>query len=77
MVEFSPGQYVTVRYEDVPRPYSISNPPTEAEIEICVRRVPGGRLTSELAVDLSLSAMRLSSAAHTVTSYSNPRLLET
>lgn len=52
-VEFSPGQYVTVRYQEVPRPYSISNPPTEAGIEICVRRVPGGRLTSELAVDLS------------------------
>lgn len=53
-VEFSPGQYVTVRYEDVPRPYSIASPPTEAGIEICVRRVPGGRLTSELAVDLSV-----------------------
>lgn len=52
-VDFSSGQYVTVRYQDVPRPYSISSSPTEEEIEICVRRVPGGRLTSKLAVDLS------------------------
>lgn len=52
-LSFSPGQYVTVRYQDIPRPYSISSLPSEDEIEICVRRVPGGRLTSELAVDLS------------------------
>jgi len=51
-VDFSPGQYVTLRYQDVPRPYSVSSLPAES-IEICVRRVPGGRLTSELAVDLS------------------------
>lgn len=52
--DFAPGQYVTVRYQDVPRPYSIVSLPSADFVEICVRRVPGGRLTSELATDLSV-----------------------
>ncbi|WP_458206459.1 ferredoxin--NADP reductase [Haladaptatus sp. NG-SE-30] len=51
--DFAPGQYVTVRYEDTPRPYSIASTPNEETMEICVRRVPHGRLTSKLFEDLA------------------------
>ncbi|MFC4550096.1 MULTISPECIES: FAD-binding oxidoreductase [Halorussus] len=51
-VEFQPGQYLSVRYRGVSRVYSIASSPTRDEIEFCVRRVPGGRMTSELAVNL-------------------------
>lgn len=47
-VEFQPGQYLSVRFGSVTRPYSIASPPTEAELEFCIRRVPGGALTPEL-----------------------------
>lgn len=48
-LEFVPGQYVTVRYGRRSRPYSIACSPTEDAIEICVRRVSGGKLSAELA----------------------------
>lgn len=51
-VEFAAGQYFSVHYEDTTRVYSIASSPTRDEIEFCVRRVPGGQMTSELAVDL-------------------------
>lgn len=50
---FVPGEYLTVRYGDVPRPYSIAASPNSDELEICVRRVPGGRLSTELCGGLS------------------------
>lgn len=52
-VDFVAGQYLSLRYRDVTRVYSIASSPNRDPIEFCVRRVPGGRLTSELAVDLS------------------------
>lgn len=52
-IDFSPGQYVTIRYEQVPRPYSIASSPDEEELELCVRRVPGGTLTTDLFEELS------------------------
>lgn len=51
-VEYLPGQYLSVRYRDTTRVYSVACSPTSDEIEFCVRRVPGGQMTSELAVDL-------------------------
>ncbi|MFB6185527.1 MAG: ferredoxin--NADP reductase [Halobacteriaceae archaeon] len=51
-LDFVPGQYVTIRYQKTPRPYSISNSPNEDETEICVRRVPNGRLTTKLYENL-------------------------
>ena len=48
---FLPGQYVTVRFEEVSRPYSLASSPNREETEVCIRRVPGGRLTSELFTD--------------------------
>lgn len=52
-LDYVPGQYVTVRFHETPRPYSIANSPTEAGTELCLRRVPGGRLTSELFENLA------------------------
>lgn len=51
-VEFAAGQYLSVRYQDTTRVYSIASSPSREAIEFCVRRVPGGEMTSELAVDL-------------------------
>jgi CDP-4-dehydro-6-deoxyglucose reductase len=51
-VEFAAGQYISVRYEDTTRVYSISSSPTRDELEFCIGRVPGGEMTSELAVEL-------------------------
>ncbi|MBX0305299.1 FAD-binding oxidoreductase [Haloarcula salinisoli] len=51
-VEFAAGQYLSLRYQDTTRVYSIASSPTRDELEFCVGRVPGGQMTSELAVDL-------------------------
>lgn len=48
------GQYISVRYDDRTRPYSIASSPTRPETEFCVRRVPEGRLSSKLCDDLSV-----------------------
>jgi len=53
-VDFLAGQYVGLTYNDVPRAYSIANSPTEDELEICVRRVPGGQLSPQLCDDLAV-----------------------
>lgn len=53
-VEFLAGQYLAVRYGGVARVYSVASSPNRGAIEFCVRRVPGGRMTSELAVDLDV-----------------------
>ena len=53
-VEFVAGQYLSVRYQETTRVYSIASSPTRDELEFCVGRVPGGRMTSELAVDLEV-----------------------
>ncbi|MEF8814305.1 MAG: FAD-binding oxidoreductase [Halovenus sp.] len=53
-IDFLAGQYVGLRYNGLPRAYSIANSPTEDELEICVRRVPGGRLSPQLCDDLSV-----------------------
>ena len=51
--EYAPGQYAAVRFERTPRAYSLANSPNEDETEVCVRRVPGGRLTTKLFTDLA------------------------
>nr|WP_193570212.1 FAD-binding oxidoreductase [Halorussus sp. JP-T4] len=53
-IEFAPGQYVTLRYDDTPRPYSVACSPNDDAIEMCVRRVPGGTLTSDLCDDVDV-----------------------
>lgn len=51
-VDFVPGQYLTVRFHDTPRPYSIASSPSTDQIRFCIRRVPGGHLTPELFEEL-------------------------
>ncbi len=46
--EFQPGQYVTVRYEEVSRPYSVASSPNAEDTALAVRHVPDGTLTPML-----------------------------
>ncbi|MFB6177654.1 MAG: ferredoxin--NADP reductase [Halobaculum sp.] len=52
--DFLAGQYVGVRYEDAARAYSIASPPTSDRVEICVRRVPDGKLSPRICGDLEV-----------------------
>ncbi|ESP87550.1 FAD-binding oxidoreductase [Candidatus Halobonum tyrrellensis] len=52
--DFVPGQYLTVRFAGTPRPYSVASSPNDDEVELCIRRVPGGDLTTDLFEDLSV-----------------------
>lgn len=51
-IHFLAGQYLTLRFHDTPRPYSVASSPNRSDVEFCIRRVPGGRLTSQLFEDL-------------------------
>jgi CDP-4-dehydro-6-deoxyglucose reductase len=53
-LDFVAGQYLCLRYQGTHRAYSVASSPTRDEIEFCVRRVPGGRMTSDLAVTLDV-----------------------
>ena len=53
-VGFVAGQYLSLTYRDVTRVYSVANSPNREDLEFCVRRIPGGSLTSELAVDMAV-----------------------
>ncbi|GAA0305891.1 ferredoxin--NADP reductase [Halarchaeum salinum] len=50
--DFAPGQFVTIRFRGTPRPYSIASSPNAEEMSLCVRRVPGGRLSEKLCAEL-------------------------
>ncbi len=51
-VEFVAGQYVSVKYSGVSRVYSVASSPSRDEVELCIRRVPDGRLTPEILENL-------------------------
>jgi len=51
--EYLAGQYVGLRYGNSSRAYSLASSPTRDELEICVRRVPGGRLSPRICEDLA------------------------
>lgn len=53
-VDFLAGQYVGLRYDGTSRAYSLANSPTEDDLEICVRRVPGGRLSPRICDGLAV-----------------------
>jgi ferredoxin-NADP reductase len=53
-LDFLAGQYVGMRYRGTPRAYSIASSPSRDDLEICVRRVPGGRLSPQLCDDLAV-----------------------
>lgn len=52
--DFAAGQYVSIRYGDRSRAYSVASSPTRDETELCVRRVPDGRLSPRLCDELSV-----------------------
>lgn len=51
--EYLAGQYVGIRYGNNSRAYSLASSPTRDELEICVRRVPDGRLSPRICSDLA------------------------
>lgn len=53
-IDFAPGQYLSIRYGNRTRAYSIASSPTRRETELCVRRVPDGRLSNQLCDNLSV-----------------------
>ncbi len=52
--DFAAGQYLSIRYGDRTRAYSIASSPTREETELCIRRVPDGRLSPKLCGELSV-----------------------
>lgn len=46
--DFVAGQYLGMRYTDTSRAYSIASSPNDDEVELCVRRVPDGRLSPRI-----------------------------
>ncbi len=53
-LDFVPGQYVRISYEhEEPRVYSVASSPNAEEVELCIRRVPGGHLTPTLCDETS------------------------
>ena len=50
--DFVAGQYVAIRYRGRTRAYSVASSPTRDKTELCVRRVPGGRLSPTLCEHL-------------------------
>lgn len=52
--DFAAGQYVSIRYGGRTRPYSIASSPTRDDAELCIRRVPDGRLSPRLCDELSV-----------------------
>jgi len=53
-VDYLAGQYVGLRYDGTSRAYSLASSPTRETLELCIRRVPGGRLSPRLCSDLSV-----------------------
>lgn len=52
--DYLPGQYVALRFQGTPRPYSVASSPADEGTELCIRRVPGGSLTGDLFDHLSV-----------------------
>jgi len=53
-LDFVAGQYVGLRYDGTSRAYSLAGSPTRDDLEICVRRVPNGRLSPRICDDLNV-----------------------
>ncbi len=51
-IDFIAGQYIAIRFEGTTRVYSVASSPTREDVEFCIRRVPGGDLTTKLTNDL-------------------------
>ncbi|QCS44629.1 FAD-binding oxidoreductase [Natrinema versiforme] len=53
-INFAAGQYLSLRYGNRTRAYSIASSPNQDETELCIRRVPDGRLSPRLCNELSV-----------------------
>ncbi len=53
-IEFAAGQYLSVRFGDRTRAYSIASSPNRDETELCIRRVPDGRLSPRLCDEVEV-----------------------
>jgi len=53
-LDFLAGQYVGLRYDGTSRAYSLASSPTRENLEVCIRRVPGGRLSPRICDDLAV-----------------------
>ena len=51
--DLAAGQYLSIRYGNRTRAYSIASSPTREATELCIRRVPDGRLSPRLCEELS------------------------
>lgn len=54
-LQYLAGQYIGLRYNNTSRAYSLASSPNQEKLEICVRRVPGGRLSPQLCENLDVS----------------------
>jgi ferredoxin-NADP reductase len=52
--DFAAGQYLSVRYGGWTRAYSIASSPRRDDTELCIRRVPDGRLSPRLCSELAV-----------------------
>lgn len=52
--DFAAGQYVAIKYGNRSRAYSIASSPVAEKRELCIRRVPDGRLSPRLCDDLEV-----------------------
>ncbi|WP_435102367.1 FAD-binding oxidoreductase [Halarchaeum sp. P4] len=48
------GQYLSIRYGKRTRAYSVASSPNRDDTELCIRRVPDGRLSTRLCEELSV-----------------------
>ncbi len=53
-IEFAAGQYLSIRFGDRTRAYSVASSPNRDHTELCIRRVPDGRLSPRLCEELSV-----------------------
>jgi ferredoxin-NADP reductase len=53
-VDFLAGQYIGLGYDGTSRAYSLASSPTRDDLELCVRRVPGGRLSPTICDEMSV-----------------------
>ncbi|GGL59416.1 ferredoxin--NADP reductase [Halocalculus aciditolerans] len=47
-IDYAAGQFVGFRYDGRSRAYSLSSSPNDDDLALCIRRVPGGRMTDHL-----------------------------
>lgn len=54
-IDYAPGQFIGFRYEGRSRAYSLASSPNDDDLALCIRRVPGGRMTDHLLSNAAVS----------------------